>query len=62
MRFFESEIPEMAPERARFHVVPVPYEKTVSYGKERPLEVCSVEACYSKNRRAVTVIGVGAGV
>ena len=32
MRFFESEIPEMAPERARFHVVPVPYEKTVSYG------------------------------
>ena len=22
----------MAPERARFHVVPVPYEKTVSYG------------------------------
>lgn len=36
--------------------------KTVSYGKERPLEVCSVEACYSKNRRAVTVIGVGAGV
>lgn len=32
MRFFESEIPELAPERARFHVVPVPYEKTVSYG------------------------------
>ena len=35
--------------------------KTVSYGKERPLAVCSDEACYSKNRRAVTVIGVGAG-
>ncbi len=32
MRFLESEIPEMAPERARFHIVPVPYEKTVSYG------------------------------
>jgi len=32
LRFFESEIAEMAPERARFHVVPVPYEKTVSYG------------------------------
>ena len=32
MRFFESEIAEMAPGRARFHVVPVPYEKTVSYG------------------------------
>lgn len=25
-------MPAMAPERARFHVVPVPYEKTVSYG------------------------------
>lgn len=32
MRFFESEIGMMAPEKARFHVVPVPYEKTVSYG------------------------------
>jgi len=32
LRFFESEIAEMAPERAHFHVVPVPYEKTVSYG------------------------------
>ena len=35
--------------------------RTVSYGKERPLEVCSDEACYSKNRRAVTVISLGAG-
>lgn len=35
--------------------------RTVSYGKERPLEVCSTEACYSKNRRAVTVISLGAG-
>lgn len=33
--------------------------KTVSYGKERPLEICSDEACYSKNRRAVTVLSVG---
>ncbi|GAA4222103.1 peptidoglycan-associated lipoprotein Pal [Sagittula sp. NFXS13] len=33
--------------------------KFVSYGKERPLEVCSTEACYSKNRRAVTVIAAG---
>lgn len=32
MRFLESEIAEMSPESARFHVVPVPYEKTVSYG------------------------------
>jgi peptidoglycan-associated lipoprotein len=35
--------------------------RTVSYGKERPLAVCSSEECYSKNRRAVTVISVGAG-
>ncbi|RYH01184.1 peptidoglycan-associated lipoprotein Pal [Salipiger sp. IMCC34102] len=33
--------------------------RTVSYGKERPIEVCSNEACYAKNRRAVTVISVG---
>lgn len=36
--------------------------KTISYGKERPLEICSDESCYSKNRRAVTVITAGAGV
>lgn len=30
--------------------------KTVSYGKERPIEICSEESCYSKNRRAVTVL------
>jgi len=35
--------------------------RTVSYGKERPVEVCSNEACYSRNRRAVTVLSVGAG-
>ncbi|WP_386679858.1 peptidoglycan-associated lipoprotein Pal [Loktanella sp. R86503] len=33
--------------------------RTISYGKERPIEVCSNEACYAKNRRAVTVISVG---
>ncbi|MCI2397942.1 peptidoglycan-associated lipoprotein Pal [Aliiroseovarius subalbicans] len=33
--------------------------KTVSYGKERPLEVCSDETCYAKNRRAVTVLAAG---
>ena len=33
---------------------------TVSYGKERPIEICSDESCYAKNRRAVTVLG-GAG-
>lgn len=30
--------------------------KVVSYGKERPIEICSEESCYAKNRRAVTVI------
>ncbi len=29
----------------------------VTYGKERPLRVCSNEQCWSKNRRAVTVVG-----
>ena len=33
--------------------------RIVSYGKERPLEICSEETCYSKNRRAVTVISAG---
>ena len=31
----------------------------VSYGKERPIEICSSEACYMKNRRAVTVVSAG---
>jgi len=33
--------------------------RTVSYGKERPIEICSEESCYAKNRRAVTVIAAG---
>ncbi len=33
--------------------------RTVSYGKERPLEICSDESCYAKNRRAVTVVTAG---
>jgi peptidoglycan-associated lipoprotein len=36
--------------------------RTISYGKERPLEVCSDEACYGQNRRAVTVLQIGGGV
>ena len=36
--------------------------QTVTFGKERPIEICSAEACYSQNRRAVTVITAGAGV
>ncbi|EAQ10778.1 MULTISPECIES: peptidoglycan-associated lipoprotein Pal [Maritimibacter] len=35
--------------------------KTVSYGKERPLAICSDESCYQQNRRAVTVLTTGAG-
>lgn len=35
--------------------------RTVSYGKERPLAICSTEECYTKNRRAVTAISPGAG-
>ncbi|ABD53893.1 peptidoglycan-associated lipoprotein Pal [Jannaschia sp. CCS1] len=35
--------------------------RTISYGKERPLQICSDEACYSQNRRAVTVISAGLG-
>lgn len=33
--------------------------RTVTYGKERPLEICSTERCWSKNRRAVTVVSAG---
>lgn len=33
--------------------------RTVSYGKERPVEICSEESCYAKNRRAVTIISAG---
>lgn len=35
--------------------------QTITYGKERPLSVCSDENCYTQNRRAVTVITAGAG-
>ncbi len=34
--------------------------RTISYGKERPVEVCSEESCYAQNRRAVTIISSGA--
>jgi peptidoglycan-associated lipoprotein len=35
--------------------------RTVSFGKERPVALCSDESCYSQNRRAVTVLALGAG-
>lgn len=39
--------------------VPSSRLRFVSYGKERPIEICSQEACYAKNRRAVTIISAG---
>ena len=32
--------------------------QTVSYGKERPIAICSDEGCYAQNRRAVTVLSM----
>lgn len=31
-KFLESEIPDLPPEECLFHIIPAPYEKTVSYG------------------------------
>jgi peptidoglycan-associated lipoprotein len=42
--------------------IPANIMRTIPYGKERPLAICSEEACYAKNRRAVTVLSAGAGV
>ena len=36
--------------------VPAARLEVISYGKLRPIEVCSEESCYAKNRRAVTVL------
>jgi len=36
--------------------------ETVTYGKERPIALCSDESCWSQNRRAVTVLKAGPGV
>lgn len=33
----------------------------VSFGKERPVALCSDESCWSQNRRGVTVVTKGAG-
>jgi peptidoglycan-associated lipoprotein len=33
--------------------------RTISYGKERPVEACDELRCWSKNRRGVTVLGGG---
>jgi peptidoglycan-associated lipoprotein len=36
--------------------------RTVSYGKERPVEACAEQRCWDINRRAVTLISTGSGV
>lgn len=40
--------------------VPANRLEVTSYGKERPIEVCSNESCYAQNRRAVTVLSFSA--
>ena len=35
--------------------------QTISFGKERPVALCSDESCWSQNRRAVSVVAQGAG-
>jgi len=34
--------------------------QVTSFGKERPVAVCSAESCYAQNRRAVTVLSFSA--
>ena len=41
--------------------VPATRLRTVTYGKERPIAVCSTEECYQQNRRAVTVLAGSTG-
>ena len=40
--------------------VPAARLEVTSFGKERPVEVCSNETCYAQNRRAVTVLSFSA--
>lgn len=40
--------------------VPASRLEVTSYGKERPIEICSEESCYAQNRRAVTVLSFSA--
>lgn len=35
--------------------------RTISYGKERPVALCSNSTCWSQNRRGVTVVNTRAG-
>lgn len=40
--------------------VPAGRLEVTSFGKERPIEICSEESCYAQNRRAVTVLSFSA--
>ena len=40
--------------------VPTNRLEVTSFGKERPIEICSNESCYAQNRRAVTVLSFSA--
>ena len=40
--------------------VPTGRLEVTSFGKERPIEICSDETCYAQNRRAVTVLSFSA--
>ena len=40
--------------------VPASRLEVTSFGKERPIEICSQESCYAQNRRAVTVLSFSA--
>ncbi|MEM1384521.1 MAG: peptidoglycan-associated lipoprotein Pal [Pseudomonadota bacterium] len=33
--------------------------RTVTFGKERPVALCSEQSCWSQNRRGVSVVGAG---
>jgi agmatinase len=50
-RFMDTEIAELAPDKARFHVLPVPYEKTVSYGHGTALGPGSIIAASGQLER-----------
>jgi peptidoglycan-associated lipoprotein len=40
--------------------VPASRMRTISFGKERPVQACDDASCWNQNRRAVTVLGGGA--
>jgi peptidoglycan-associated lipoprotein len=40
--------------------VPAARLQVTSFGKERPIQICSDESCYAQNRRAVTVLSFSA--